>query len=199
MIQQPRFSNGTARTTYASLAPATIPRTVDAIAPGCSGSRLDLDPRSDEVGLRRPTPPPRCCPTGPNAGSSAESVLYDITVPSIAIAGQGVGLESSDPTCPHSPRMHSANHPDLKTASRFLGYTYSRSSLQKPARHGGADLARAGGSNRHRPPKTNQPARSKPLAIAGPPADRWARPHPVTDRRMLTPFLTKDNRLVSKP
>ena len=139
-----RVSRGTVRSTNGQLVPETIPRTVDTIAPGFSGSRLDLDPRSDEVGLRRPPPPP-CCPTGPDAGCSAESVLYEITVPSIATGGQGVGLESSDARCPHSPGMRSANHRDLKTSTRFLGYTHSRSSLQKLPRHGGSALARAGG------------------------------------------------------
>jgi hypothetical protein len=189
---------GTARSTKAQLVPETIPKTVDTIAPGFSASRLDLDPRGDEVGLSRPTLPPSC-PTRPDAGSSAESVIYDITVPSIAIGDQGVGLESSNASCRHSPRMHSATHPDVKTTSSFLDYTRSRSSLLELPTHASLALARAGECDRHQLPKTNRAARSTRLAIGWPPTNRWARPPPVTEHRMLTFFLTKDNGLVSKP
>jgi hypothetical protein len=84
------------------------------------------------------------CPTGPDAGSSADSVIYEITVLSIEIGGQGVGLESSDASRRHSPGMHSTNHPDVKTTSRFFGYTRSRSSLLELARHASSALARLG-------------------------------------------------------
>jgi len=129
-------SKGTARSTNAPLVLETIPRTVDTIAPGFSGSGLDLYPRSDEVGLRRPTTTHPCCPTGPVAGSSAESALYDITVPSIAIVGQGVGLESSRGVLIHRACilrtiLISRRHQDS------LVIPASRSSPQKLPRHGG--------------------------------------------------------------